>query len=455
MIRSTQGRRRRCIRPGLPVYLGAAAARLVRGGADALLFGLLGLTLLGGPNALAQEFKDIRLASGFDLQTAQYAAEGRHLLIWIPSKYGVRAGHPEFGSAVQREGIDFWLIDLHTSYRAPRGRHAYEQFRSQHIKELIDHAVLNGWQSIVLGGESRGAALAMQAARQWQIENPGCTALKGMLFYHPHLIDGHTAIGERADFLPIARSTNLPIYLFQPQHSSKYLHSQELVEQLQLGGTAVYFHFLPGVRGGFHIRPAAHLSPREAEERDLVGERIRHAVNLLARLPSPKRAAVPAVDPTRARPAEVAEQGALTPLRTDQVPPLRLVDGSGQWFDLAEHPGEVILVNFWASWCNPCVKEIASLTRLVERFEGQPFRVLAVNVGESTAHVAAFFQELGISPNFDVLFDLDGEAARAWKVYAVPSTYLLDRQQGRRYGHRGALRWDQSSVVDTVQDLLQ
>ena len=92
--------------------------------------------------------------------------------------------------------------------------------------------------------------------------------------------------------------------------------------------------------------------------------------------------------------------------------------------------------------------------RLVESFDGTPFRVLAVNVGETRAHVEAFFDRVEIRPNFDVLFDPDGETAKTWKVYAVPSTYLVDKEQNIRYGYRGALRWDKSSVVEIVQGLL-
>ncbi len=417
-------------------------------------FVALGLSSLVGSAVAAEKRMEIDLPSGFDLQALQYPVDGRHLLIWLPSKYGLRAGHPDFAAAVQHRGIEIWLVDLHESYLAPTSRDAYEQFEPLHIKELVNHAIEQGWQSIILGGESRGAALAMHAARRWQIENPGGTALKGLLFYHPHLIEGYTEIGEAARFQAITRATNLPTYIFQPQHSTKYLHSQKLLEQLEMGGAAVYFHYLPGVRGGFHIRPVVRLRPREAEERAQLGSRIEQAIERLTHLPTPERAAVPAADTAPPPVTEARTRATLSPVHRRPTLPLRLADGQGRPLDIRDHKGEVILVNFWASWCGPCVKEIASLMRLVENFEDKPFRVLAVNVGETKTHVEAFFEQLEISPNFDVLFDPDGEVAKAWKVYAVPSTYLLDREQNIRYGYRGALRWDNPGVVEIVQDLL-
>jgi thiol-disulfide isomerase/thioredoxin len=135
-------------------------------------------------------------------------------------------------------------------------------------------------------------------------------------------------------------------------------------------------------------------------------------------------------------------------------PALRLTDGDDRTVTLGDGGDTVIMVNFWATWCAPCVKEIASLVRLGDHFDGQPLRVLAVNIGETPEQVTAFFQRRDIEPNFAVLYDRDGQAARDWRVYAIPSTYLLDRDRAIRYGYRGALRWDHPEVIGIVQRLI-
>ena len=414
---------------------------------------LLALASTAGGSVPAGPAESIELTSGFELQVRRFPAGGRDLLIWVPSEYGIREGNTPFARTIQQAGIDYWLVDLHESYMATTGRDAYAAFEPAHVKELIDHAVQQGWQRIFLGGESRGAALAMQAARLWQTENPGKPALIGMLFYHPNLIEGYTGIGEEARFRKIARETNLPVYIFQPQFNTKYLHSRALAEQLQTGGSAVYLHFLQGVRGGFHVRDADRLNARETEERGLLGDRIGHAIRLLALSPPPLGAAEPADD--TALPGDIGEPGTgLVAVNRLQSASLRLRDDDDRLVDLENLDGEVVLVNFWASWCGPCVKEIGSLIRLVEHFDGRPFRVLTVNISEDRAHVADFFDTRDIVPNFQVLYDLDGSAARRWRVYAVPSTYLLDAQGRVRYGYRGALKWDRSDVIETVDGLL-
>jgi len=414
---------------------------------------LLLFTGLCSGTSLGQVRTAIPVAQDFAIQVQQFPAAGRQLLIWLPSKYGIRPGNTPFAEMIQAAGIDYWLVDLHASYQAPTGRHGYRHFDHRHVAELIRYAVAQGWQHIVLGGESRGGRLAMQAARQWQLEHPGQTALKGLLLFHPHLIFGNTPIGEKADFRPIVQATNLPVYILQPELNMKYLYSRGLIKQLQAAGAPVYFHFLEDVRGGFHVRDVDRITPREAAARERLGPSIRTALQRLAELPLPEKAAQPP-------PASVAERDRRTRTDLPLVPldgraalPLQLNDEGGQLVDLAEFAGEVVLVNFWATWCGPCIREIGSLSRLNQQFADRPFRLLAVNISETEAHVERFFDKLGISPGFDVLYDPAGEAARAWNIYTIPSTYLVDKQQRLRFGYRGALEWDRADVVELIQEL--
>lgn len=410
--------------------------------------------MLNSQTPATTEHTEITLASDFDMQMLQFPAGSKNLLIWLPSRHGVRAGHSTFAASIRSAGIDFWLVDLHTSYMVLTGRKDYARFKPQHIKELIDYAVQQGWKNIFVGGESRGAALAMQGVRQWQVDHPGKSSVKGLLFYHPHLIVGYTEIGERAAYHPITNATNIPMYIFQPQYSTKNLRSAELVEQMQRGGATVFFHLLKGVQGGFHVRSEGRLKQRDLEERNLIGQRIKKAMSLLARLPTPVQAAqMPESEPHKG--AETERYVELIPLDFGEVLPLRLYDQQDRLFDLKNHRGEVVLVNFWATWCGPCVKEIGSLMRLIEHLKDKPFRVVAVNIGESKARVEAFFKKLKVTPNFVVLFDPDGKVARDWKIYAYPSNYLLNKQHKVRFGYRGALRWDQPHIVKTVETLIE
>jgi thiol-disulfide isomerase/thioredoxin len=134
------------------------------------------------------------------------------------------------------------------------------------------------------------------------------------------------------------------------------------------------------------------------------------------------------------------------------APPLALPDLGGGRVDLATRRGHVVLVNFWATWCPPCVEEIPSLNRLHERLAPRGFEVLAVDVGETWEQVQDFLRERPVE--FPVLLDTAGESFKRWRAYAFPTSLLLDRQHRVRYAVYGAFAWDSPEVVEIVSRLL-
>ncbi|MCG6864716.1 MAG: TlpA family protein disulfide reductase [Thiogranum sp.] len=136
----------------------------------------------------------------------------------------------------------------------------------------------------------------------------------------------------------------------------------------------------------------------------------------------------------------------------DEAPALSLQDLGHRVHSLAEYRGRVVLVNFWASWCGPCVIEMPSMQRLQKAMTGKPFSILAVNVAESRVKVWNFAAKLGIE--FPLLLDRDGQAASDWQVDVYPSSFLLDRQGRIQYVAYGARKWDGAEMIRTIDGLL-
>ena len=120
---------------------------------------------------------------------------------------------------------------------------------------------------------------------------------------------------------------------------------------------------------------------------------------------------------------------------------------------LDEFSGRVVLVNFWASWCTPCVREMPSIMRLGQAFRDQPFTVIGVNVAEGQRRVAAAARRLDL--DFTVLLDGDGEAFAAWGGNVLPTSFVLDRTGRARYIALGPLEWDDQEVIEVIERLLQ
>ena len=138
---------------------------------------------------------------------------------------------------------------------------------------------------------------------------------------------------------------------------------------------------------------------------------------------------------------------------TDPTPPLILQDLHGKVRDLKEFKGQVVLVNFWATWCPPCRVEMPSMWRLKQKFKGRPFVVIAVDMGEEEASVNAFLPDK-MKQDFVVMMDKDGAALKQWKVFAFPTSYIIDANGRIRYALYGALEWDEAPVVEKINKLL-
>jgi peroxiredoxin len=134
------------------------------------------------------------------------------------------------------------------------------------------------------------------------------------------------------------------------------------------------------------------------------------------------------------------------------TPALELQDMSGRMHRLADYKGKVVLVNFWATWCEPCRAEMPSIDGLRSAMEGKPFQVLAVNLAEPVSRIEKF---IGMMPlNFPLLRDRDGEVAKAWKARLLPASFLIGRDGRIKYVAYGELDWTSAPVRARVEELL-
>jgi len=134
------------------------------------------------------------------------------------------------------------------------------------------------------------------------------------------------------------------------------------------------------------------------------------------------------------------------------TPGLARPDLAGRTVDLKDLRGRVVLVNFWATWCDPCREEMPSFERLRAKLDGKPFEVITVNYGEGVAKINEFMRRHRLS--LTVLLDPDKEAAAAWKAGGLPMTFLVDAQGKVRYSAFGECDWSVGEPLRIVENLL-
>lgn len=134
------------------------------------------------------------------------------------------------------------------------------------------------------------------------------------------------------------------------------------------------------------------------------------------------------------------------------APELKAQDLAGAPKTLADYRGKVVLLNFWASWCPPCLREIPSMERLRIKMAGRPLAIVALDSAEAQEDVNAFLS--GMKLGFPVLLDPDGSNTRRWKVFALPTTFLLDAEGRVRYVLTGPTEWDEGEALAVIESLL-
>lgn len=136
------------------------------------------------------------------------------------------------------------------------------------------------------------------------------------------------------------------------------------------------------------------------------------------------------------------------------APDFELQDMDEKTHRLSNYRGQVVMLNFWATWCPPCRREMPSMEAVYQRLREQGLVVLAINEWESNDHVFAFMGQLSVFPSFPILFDQQGTVAEAFKVNGLPTTLVINTQGQIVYRAVGGRDFDDPEVVKLLQTVL-
>lgn len=144
---------------------------------------------------------------------------------------------------------------------------------------------------------------------------------------------------------------------------------------------------------------------------------------------------------------------AVADIRQGEAPDFTLHSLSGENLRLSEFRGEVVMINFWASWCGPCRQEMPLLDALYEKYQPLGFTILGVNVEQDPAKARQLLEQIPVS--FPVLFDTENKVSKLYDVIAMPSTVLVDRDGNVRYLHHGYKPGYEDTYQEQVRSLIR
>jgi len=136
------------------------------------------------------------------------------------------------------------------------------------------------------------------------------------------------------------------------------------------------------------------------------------------------------------------------------APDFTLQDEHAKKYSLKDYRGKVVLINFWATWCPPCRREMPSLERLHQKLKGKDFVVLALNQMEGVDQIFIFTGEIGMDLTIPILFDKDSSVSSAYGVPGLPTTFLIDKKGDMRFRAIGGRDFDHPEVEKQIQQLI-
>ena len=394
--------------------------------------------------AYSEDTMFVSLTDDSELQVQVYSAEGDSLLIILPSEHGITEGLSNLAKELSNTGIETWVADPFTTWFLPTVTASLKEIPVSAYAKLIAHAEKTK-KNIYLLSNDKGARVLLESVHEWQSDSHG--VLSGVILISPDLYIKTPTVGNDGDLLPVAQATNLPVFIYVASKSTLALRINDTVNALQKGGSDVYVQVLPNVRNRFFFRPDA--TDVEQQTASNLTQKIIQSMKLTDAF-AKQRTPVKITQSINIKSAKTT--GSLRKY-TGRLRPedFTLNDITGASHSLSQHRGEVVIVNFWASWCPPCVHEMPSMTKLYNALSDRPFTILAINIGESPEDIQQFLSNYPVS--FPVLLDPVQSLPKKWKVFAFPTSYLLDSNGIIRYTVAGGIDWNSEESRKVINDL--
>ncbi len=135
------------------------------------------------------------------------------------------------------------------------------------------------------------------------------------------------------------------------------------------------------------------------------------------------------------------------------APQFTLDSRAGPKISLAQYKGQVVMLNFWASWCGPCRQEMPLLESIYKKYNKLGFTLIGVNVEPDSKAAEGFLKQTAVS--FPVIYDKDSTVSKAYDVAGMPSTVIIDRKGNIRVLHRGYKPGDENEYLDSIRTLVR
>lgn len=385
-----------------------------------------------------------------EVHTQQANAAKNRLYIWIGNTYPPNDGTALLAQHLSHSGT-LWYLDTPDALFLPRSKNALRNLKGDYLVPLLDTATKQYKQVVVIALEVASIS-ALRGIRQWQVNTSSSkqrNRLKNVVLLYPNLFVDTPIAGHARRLFPISKETALPITIIQSDRGA-LADLKSTIQSLRSGGSLVRQEILKNSTDGeFHFHNMRVMAKRTAND-ILSGIRQQqiHAARIHYQIAQLEPSAVLEHPPVSQVIRGMKRFDPPIPMPSNIV----LHDLNGHKIDVKKaYAGKALLVNFWATWCPHCVEEIPSMNRALKHLNNQHFAMVSVDYREPKSVVNSFTKKVAV--DFPVLLDEKGDVASKWKVFAFPSSFLVDRNGMIRYSINAGNIWDTDEMLGYLRKI--
>ena len=388
-----------------------------------------------------------------ELTYTRYATENdktNAIALWLAPGFGFNPRHFQVAERLAKAGMEAWMVDIADSLFLPHNSDSMRKLDAKYVRDIINYAHKKTGKNIIIISQSYGAIPALKGIREWQLQRANINQqsksfVAGAILFSPELYSGVPALGMPPVYEPIVSATNIPIMFYQAEKLNTRWHVTETISKLQDAGSEVYLKMQKGVTALFYHGDKSVTTKKRLTtvHREIISDYKLLQLTAVNKLPLP----------LKSRDGKVGRLDyKLKKYKGKAVPiPIDLKDSDNKRFVRDDYKGKVTVVNFWATWCPPCIKEIPSLNRLREAMKAEAFELISINYAENPEKIKTFLKRVNVE--FPVLLDETGEVSSKWNVLVFPSTFVIGPDGKFKFGVNAAIEWDSPEVIQELKNL--
>jgi len=385
--------------------------------------------------------------NGNEIIVQESSGSSSLLVIWLDDHVEDRPMYENMLTAINQENITLWRANLVESYFIPRSSENIRNLSGDGVEALIQAALKQTSKQIIIASYERTPVPILRGIRQWQLNNHSESRFLGSILFYPNLFGPPPLAGEDPILDPIVSATNYPLVIYQPDSGSQRLRLNMVLQALWQAGSPAIGYLVPGVRDWFFMGETDH-GKGDINATAAIPNQFFQFAKILQSLPKPEKALIKKTERIQGS----AVQSLVKYDNKRKTPDFKLLDFKSKQLIQSEFLGKVTLLNFWATWCPPCVEEVPSLNRLQKRYLNKPFELISIDYREQEEQLQQFMEKIEV--DFPILMDITGQTSLNWKVFSFPSSFIIDKKGNIRYSANRAIDWDTEDVWIVIDELL-